>query len=221
MPRAALLAASALLPSCAHLFMPGAVADMEHAYNGEPVVHVHRADALRGLKKLIVPDFRVVQPGGVSGREEMFKGSPAEGVGYYGAQDYGVTLAEFFEEALLRLPGMDVLERNRLKRLVREQAVQMSGLVDAAIGEPSKFEGADGLLLGTITTALWYQPNDPSLPGMEMVALHLRLLDIRTGGIVLVYRDRRMVSGTFVDEDALLEELAKRFAQRLQAERSK
>lgn len=190
----------------------------QHNADG-PTFFVPQPAVLAKVHKIVVPDFRVRYASGQKDAITVYAGSPGEGKLWQAAPEFGSVVAEFLEEALLRLPGIDVLERNQLKHLLAEQHMQMSGLVDAPTLTSGQLDGADAILLGTLTQGQLYSPRDPLIPSLLVFGLHVRLLDLRTGRILMVYRDRQMASGTFPDLDRLLDRLANRFTERLQAAR--
>lgn len=210
-----LLLAVSLFPAaggCAASYITDILKEQEKTYNRkEATGYVHSPGMLQKVKKVVVPDFRVMFAASDLSKDEVYRDSPAEGIAYYPGDKFGVILAEFFEEELMKLSRMEVLERNRLKRILGEQDLQMGGLVEAPVVQGVNFEGADSMLLGTVTWGMYYMPNDPRVPSISMVGVHLRLIDIQTGKIILLYRDRQMMVRHFPDEAELYYRIARRF----------
>jgi hypothetical protein len=203
-------------PGCAAYFQGKAFEEMAAQLDREGSdVYVHDLAKLKQVKKVIIPDFRVIFPTTIHGLFKVFDGSAHEGILFVGDQGMGTLIAEQFEEELLRTRKIEVLERNQLQRILNEMNLQINGFIDNPGFQPGKFAGADAAILGTITSSMYYMPDDPMLQGFESVSFRLRVIDLRTGAILMLYRDRRLVHGQNVDEDALLREFAKRFVEAL------
>lgn len=178
-------------------------------------VYIHDLARLKQVKKIIVPDFRVTFPTSIHGGFKVYSGSSHEGIVFIGDAGIGTLLAEHMEEELIKTRKVEVLERNQLQRLLNEMNLQMNGFIDSPNFQPGKLAGADTAILGTVTSSMFYMPDSPMLSSFETVSFRLRVIDLRSGQILMLYHDRRMVYGQSPDEDRLLHDFAVRFVETL------
>jgi hypothetical protein len=181
-------------------------------------VYVHDAARLKGIKKVIVPDFRVLFPSDMGGAVKAFEGTAVQGTTFMGGQGLGVILAEHFEEEILKTRRLEVLERNQLQRILNEMNLQMNGFIDNPNFQPGKLAGADTAILGTVTTSMYYMPNDPTLLTMHVLSFRVRVIDLRTGAIMMLYRDKQMTVGRTLEQEAIFRRFAVRFVEALKKE---
>ena len=88
----------------------------------------------------------------------------------------------------------------------------MSGLISNPKSVPGQLEGADAIVLGTITNGMYFLANDPTVHNIVMTSISIRVLDMETGEIIMVYRDRILEHASIVVEDEIYAELGRRFA---------
>ena len=211
-----LLVCASLASGCAAMMMERQAVSMTEEYNNDAqYLYIHRPERLKQTRKVVVPDFRVLFPsGGERSEFTVFEGTAYEGRTFLATQELGMILAEYFEEALLPAQRIEVLERNQLQRVLAEQDLQMSGLTQTGSMKPGMLGGADTVLLGSMVEGMMYFPNDPMMPQY----VRIRMIDVETGEILLIYRDRQMRSGHLTDEQEIYITLANRFVDALKKE---
>ena len=94
----------------------------------------------------------------------------------------------------------------------------MSGLTQTGDLKPGMLGGADTVLLGSMVEGMIFCPNDPMMPQIIRMYVRIRMIDVNTGEILLIYRDRQMRSGHLTDEQEIYITLANRFVQALKKE---
>ncbi|MBI5526891.1 MAG: hypothetical protein HY897_11205 [Deltaproteobacteria bacterium] len=213
------VAACILSQGCTARFQESGLARVSARFNEDAQdVYIHDPARLKGIKKVIVPDFRVIFPSDMGGAIKAFEGTALQGTTFMGGQGLGVILAEHFEEEILRTRRLEVLERNQLQRILNEMNLQMNGFIDNPNFQPGKLAGADTAILGTVTTSMYYMPNDPALLTMHVLSFRVRVIDLKTGAIILLYRDKQMSVGRTLEQEAIYRRLALRFVEALTKE---
>ena len=210
------LAAVPLCTGCAAYFQTEALDNMAKRFNDSGSdLYIHDLARLKQTKKIIVPDFRVIFPTDMKGAFKTFEGTSYEGTTFIGDAGLGIILAEHFEEELIKSRTIEVLERNQLQRILNELNLQMNGFIDSPNFQPGKLAGADTAILGTVTSSMYFMPNNPMLQTMHIVSFRLRVIDLKTGNILMLYRDKHMTHGEFIDEEKVFREFAVRFVETL------
>jgi hypothetical protein len=84
--------------------------------------------------------------------------------------------------------------------------------------KPGMLGGADTVLLGSMVECMMFFPNDPMMPQVIRMYVRIRMIDVETGEILRIYRDRQMRSGHLTDEQEIYITLANRFVEALKRE---
>ncbi|MGB5157998.1 FlgO family outer membrane protein [Desulfobacterium sp. N47] len=95
-----------------------------------------------------------------------------EGQGFE-TQDMGVIVAEWFTTALVKSGRFEVIERGLLKKLLDEQKLSMSGVVDASTATKiGKFLGAQTIISGSVMKL------------QNIIEINARIIDVQTASII-------------------------------------
>lgn len=88
-------------------------------------------------------------------------------------QDMGVIVAEWFITALVKAGRFDVIERGLLKKLLEEQKLSMSGIVDASTATKiGKFLGVKTIISGSVMKL------------QNIIEINARIIDVETASII-------------------------------------
>lgn len=190
---------------CAAYFANKYFQKMKNDIMSKPVdLEVYQPELLSRIKRMAVLDFRVIEMSGQEGIVDIYKDTYGEGQCWFPRPMAGVLLAECFEEQLLQEHDFEVVERNQLTAVLKEKNLEMSGLVDGQnSGALTGLQGVDAIVLGTLANGMFYMPNNPGMPQFFTCGIRLRVIDVKTGKIILTLRDKIFESG-WVDEEDIL-----------------
>ncbi len=88
-------------------------------------------------------------------------------------QDMGVIVAEWFITALVKAGRFDVIERGLLKKLLEEQKLSMTGIVDATTATKiGKFLGVKTIITGSVMKL------------QNIIEINARIIDVETASII-------------------------------------
>jgi curli biogenesis system outer membrane secretion channel CsgG len=98
-------------------------------------------------------------------------------------KDGGKVLADLFSAELSRLKNVTILERSKISAVLKEQALQQSGVTDpGSAAELGKLVGADAVVTGVVTDYVYWS----SLTGSgTTVSFSIKMVDVRTGKVML------------------------------------
>lgn len=212
------LAAVALTHTgCAAYLADRIFTKMKRETMSKPVqIDVYQPELLARIKRVAVLDFRVIEMSGQEGIVDIYKGTYGEGQCWFPRSMAGTLLAECFEEQLLQKHFYEVLERNQLAAVLKEKNMEMTGLVEIQNSDAlTGLQGVDAIILGTLANGMFYMPNNPAMPQFFTCGIRLRMIDVKTGRIIMTLRDKIFESG-WVDEEDILYLTAQRSAKALQ-----
>lgn len=148
------------------------------------------------------------------------------------AEDIGSRLASLIEAGLVQEKRFVVIEREKLKKILEEQGITLSGFAEGKV-EPGKIKGVDAILMGKVT-AVWVVPEKEAIfytvTVKTKVEATVKLIDVETGEIKLSevqdgFEKNTLSTGDFVsfpseeaiarEAEALLEKSTKECAQRI------
>jgi len=98
-------------------------------------------------------------------------------------KDGGKLLADLFSGELSRLKNVSVLERSKITDVLKEQALQQTGVTDpGSAAELGRMVGADAVVTGVVTDYVYW--SNPAGSG-STVSFSIRMVDVRTGKVML------------------------------------
>jgi curli biogenesis system outer membrane secretion channel CsgG len=106
------------------------------------------------------------------------------GVRYFSAgKDGGNVVAGILAAELATLKNVQIIERSRLEKVLNEQALQQSGLVDTdAALRLGKMVGADAVIMGELTDYVHWE----SLAGPgSTISFTIRMVDAQSSRVIL------------------------------------
>jgi hypothetical protein len=107
----------------------------------------------------------------------------------------GESVADLFASHFLQA-GFDVIDRNRIREILKEQGMQMSGIIDQSKAiKAGKLLGADGLVFGEVTGS------------SENYILILKCISVEKGSVVWY------ISSDFANPGSIVAELMKKISK--------
>jgi|GEM_PF-2503893 len=111
-------------------------------------------------------------------------------------KDYGIRMADLLITELMQNRNYDLIERSQLNKVMEEQGLGASGIVDQSnVAQVGKVAGLDYIVLGSLTEASvtdkdnsWRDKNgrnNPSFSTVVKVAVTIKVIEVETGKIVL------------------------------------
>jgi len=89
------------------------------------------------------------------------------------SEDMGAIVAEWFITALVKAGRFDVVERAMLKKIITEQKISMTGVIDESTAtQLGKLLGVKIIISGTV------------LKLQDVLEVNSRIIDVETGSIV-------------------------------------
>jgi len=125
-----------------------------------------------------------------------FEGSGKEGANSYNSagKDGGKVIANMLAAELNKMDDLKILERSAIDKVLEEQKMQVSGVIDESTAvELGKLVGADAVLLGDVTDYLTWV-NVTGLSG-STISFSARMIDVASSQLLLSTSITRIRTG--------------------------
>lgn len=131
------------------------------------------------------------------------------GITHYSSagKDGGRLVAGILAAELAKLKTLNIIERSQITKLIDEQALQQSGMIDnTAAAEIGKIAGADAIIIGDLTDYIIW---DNVSGSGSTISFSLRMIEVQSGKVIFnaaISRARAFVD-TFANTQLTSKEL--------------